>query len=202
MATPTAAAVVTTKSLTGLDIGIIAVYFVIIFGIGVYFARKGRNSVDYFLAGRNVGWFAIGLAKKVVLADHLLAPRVEQLFADPLQWDAPTSWLLGILFGFQIYFDFSGYCDMAIGLGRFFGLELRINFATPYVSRTPSEFWSRWNITLSRWFGDYVYVPPYVPHREENPSPDEEAVVVIARSTQEAIVVNLPSLHGIDPPPA
>ena len=110
-------------------------------------------------AASGVGWFVIGLAKKVVLADHLLAPRVEQLFADPLQWDAPTSWLLGILFGFQIYFDFSGYCDMAIGLGRFFGLELRINFATPYVSRTPSEFWSRWNITLSRWFGDYVYVP-------------------------------------------
>jgi SSS family solute:Na+ symporter len=60
MASPTEAAVVTSKSLTGLDIGIIAVYFVIIFGIGVYFARKGRNSVDYFLAGRNVGWFAIG----------------------------------------------------------------------------------------------------------------------------------------------
>lgn len=60
MASPTVAAVVTTKSLTGLDIGIIAVYFVIIFGIGLYFARKGRNSVDYFLAGRNVGWFAIG----------------------------------------------------------------------------------------------------------------------------------------------
>ena len=59
MASP-AAAVVTTKALTGLDIGIIAVYFVIIFGIGVYFARKGRSSVDYFLAGRNVGWFAIG----------------------------------------------------------------------------------------------------------------------------------------------
>ena len=60
MASPAAAAVVTTKSLTGLDIGIIAIYFVIIFGIGVYFARKGRSSVDYFLAGRNVGWFAIG----------------------------------------------------------------------------------------------------------------------------------------------
>ena len=60
MASPTEVAVVTTKSLTGLDIGIIAVYFVIIFGIGVYFARKGRTSVDYFLAGRNVGWFAIG----------------------------------------------------------------------------------------------------------------------------------------------
>src|SRR4030095_5495529 len=61
MASPTAAAaVVTSKSLTGLDIGIIAIYFIIIFGIGVYFARKGRNPVDYFLAGRNVGWFAIG----------------------------------------------------------------------------------------------------------------------------------------------
>jgi solute:Na+ symporter, SSS family len=60
MASPTEAAVVTTKSLTGLDIGIIAVYFIIIFGIGVYFARRGRSSVDYFLAGRNVGWFAIG----------------------------------------------------------------------------------------------------------------------------------------------
>ena len=60
MASPAEAVVVTTKSLTGLDIGIIAVYFVIIFGIGVYFARKGRSSVDYFLAGRNVGWFAIG----------------------------------------------------------------------------------------------------------------------------------------------
>jgi alginate O-acetyltransferase complex protein AlgI len=106
-----------------------------------------------------IGWFAVGLIKKVVLADHLLAPRVEQLFADPLHWDMPTSWLLGILFGFQIYFDFSGYCDMAVGLGKLFGLELRVNFATPYVSRTPSEFWSRWNITLSRWFGDYVYVP-------------------------------------------
>lgn len=105
------------------------------------------------------GWFAIGLVKKVVLADALLAPRVEHLFANALGWDTPTSWLLGILFGFQIYFDFSGYCDMAVGLGRFFGLDLRVNFATPYVSRTPSEFWSRWNITLSRWFGDYVYVP-------------------------------------------
>src|ERR1044072_30670 len=60
MASPAAAAVVTTKALTGLDIGIIAIYFVIIFGIGVYFARKGGSSVDYLLAGRNVGWFALG----------------------------------------------------------------------------------------------------------------------------------------------
>jgi alginate O-acetyltransferase complex protein AlgI len=106
-----------------------------------------------------IGYFLVGLIKKVVLADALLAPRVEGLFADAVRWDAPTSWFLGILFGFQIYYDFSGYCDMAIGLGKLFGFELRVNFSTPYVSRSPSEFWSRWNITLSRWFGDYVYVP-------------------------------------------
>jgi alginate O-acetyltransferase complex protein AlgI len=117
-----------------------------------------RSATASEVAG-GVGYFVIGLAKKVLLADTLLAPRVERLFATPLAWDAPTSWLLGILFGFQIYFDFSGYCDMAVGLGKFFGLDLRINFATPFVSKTPSEFWSRWNITLSRWFGDYVYVP-------------------------------------------
>jgi alginate O-acetyltransferase complex protein AlgI len=120
--------------------------------------RKLRLPTPTELAS-GAGWFTIGLAKKIAFADTLLSPRVERLFAEPLAWDAPTSWLLGILFGFQIYFDFSGYCDMAIGLGKFFGLELRINFTTPYVSKTPSEFWSRWNITLSRWFGDYVYVP-------------------------------------------
>jgi alginate O-acetyltransferase complex protein AlgI len=101
----------------------------------------------------------IGVFKKVVLTDYLLAPRVETLFADATTWNAPSAWLLGLLFGFQIYFDFSGYCDMALGLGKVFGLDLRVNFSTPYVSKTPSEFWSRWNITLSRWFGDYVYIP-------------------------------------------
>jgi alginate O-acetyltransferase complex protein AlgI len=106
-----------------------------------------------------VVWFSVGLVKKAVIADVLLAPRVDELFATAHSWDTPTAWFLGILFGFQIYFDFSGYCDMAIGLGRFFGLDLTVNFSTPYVSRSPSEFWSRWNITLSRWFGDYVYIP-------------------------------------------
>ena len=70
-----------------------------------------------------------------------------------------AAWLAPLLFGFQIYFDFSGYVDMALGMSRLFGLELMPNFSTPYISRTPSEFWSRWNITLSRWFGDYVYIP-------------------------------------------
>ena len=108
---------------------------------------------------QGIALFGIGLVKKVAISDVLLTPRSDALWQQAVQWDAPTSWLLALLFGFQIYFDFSGYCDMAIGLGRIFGLELKINFATPYVSRTPSEFWSRWNITLSRWFGDYVYIP-------------------------------------------
>lgn len=110
-------------------------------------------------AAQGAVWFVIGLVKKVVFADLLIAPRVDALFANATGWDTPTSWLLGALFGFQIYFDFAGYCDMAVGLGKLFGIELRINFSTPYVSRSPSEFWSRWNITLSRWFGDYVYIP-------------------------------------------
>jgi alginate O-acetyltransferase complex protein AlgI len=103
--------------------------------------------------------FITGLFKKAILTDRILGPRVDELFAQATAWDTPSSWLLGLLFGFQIYFDFSGYVDMALGIGKFFGLELRPNFSTPYVSRTPSEFWSRWNITLSRWFGDYVYIP-------------------------------------------
>lgn len=103
--------------------------------------------------------FLAGLIKKVVLADALLSGRVDTLFAAGSQLSTAAAWLAPLLFGFQIYFDFSGYVDMALGMSRFFGLELMPNFATPFIARTPSEFWSRWNITLSRWFGDYVYIP-------------------------------------------
>jgi len=102
----------------------------------------------------------IGLFKKVLIADELLSGRVDLLFDDsPGGLPVAAAWLAPLLFGFQIYFDFSGYVDMAIGMSRLFGLELKQNFSTPFISRTPSEFWSRWNITLSRWFGDYVYIP-------------------------------------------
>lgn len=103
--------------------------------------------------------FVIGLIKKVIGADLLLSGRVNALFASGADLSAGAAWLAPLLFGFQIYFDFSGYVDMALGMSRLFGLELKQNFSTPYLSRTPSEFWSRWNITLSRWFGDYVYIP-------------------------------------------
>jgi alginate O-acetyltransferase complex protein AlgI len=100
-----------------------------------------------------------GLIKKVVFADELLAGRVDALFAAGDDLSMGAAWLAPLLFGFQIYFDFSGYVDMALGMSKLFGLELMPNFSTPFLSRTPSEFWSRWNITLSRWFGDYVYIP-------------------------------------------
>jgi alginate O-acetyltransferase complex protein AlgI len=100
-----------------------------------------------------------GLIKKVVFADVLLSARVDSLFASGAELSIGAAWLAPLLFGFQIYFDFSGYVDMALGMSRLFGLELKPNFSTPYVSHTPSEFWSRWNMTLSRWFGDYVYIP-------------------------------------------
>jgi len=102
----------------------------------------------------------VGLFKKVLVADELLSGRVDLLFdSAPNDLSFAAAWLAPLLFGFQIYFDFSGYVDMAIGMSRLFGLELKPNFSTPFIARTPSEFWSRWNITLSRWFGDYVYIP-------------------------------------------
>lgn len=103
--------------------------------------------------------FLTGVIKKVIFADALLSGRVDALFASGSDLSIAAAWLAPLLFGFQIYFDFSGYVDMALGMSRLFGLELMPNFSTPFISRTPSEFWSRWNITLSRWFGDYVYIP-------------------------------------------
>src|SRR5262249_29766258 len=98
-----------------------------------------------------------GLAKKVVVADNL-SPFVERVFADPGIWPSAVIWLGAIAFAAQIYCDFSGYSDMAIGLGRVFGLELPLNFNHPYFSRNPAEFWRRWHMTLSFWLRDYLYI--------------------------------------------
>jgi len=100
----------------------------------------------------------IGCFKKVVVADSCaILPNYAFDPATPLNW----SWaLLGsIAFAFQIYGDFSGYTDMAIGSARLLGIELSQNFRFPYLARGPSEFWQRWHITLSSWFRDYVYIP-------------------------------------------
>ena len=103
--------------------------------------------------------FALGLTKKVVIADSL-APMVDACFATPAdEMTTAVAWLGAIGYTLQLYFDFSGYSDMAIGLGRMLGFRLPENFARPYSSATITEFWRRWHMSLSRWFRDYVYLP-------------------------------------------
>ena len=103
--------------------------------------------------------FVIGLAKKVLIA-NLVAGPADKIFAMPFEeLSAGHAWLGIICYPLQIYFDFSGYSDMAIGLGRMFGFRFPENFRWPYIADTVQEFWRRWHISLSTWFRDYVYVP-------------------------------------------
>jgi alginate O-acetyltransferase complex protein AlgI len=99
----------------------------------------------------------LGLVKKVVFADSL-APVVNDLF-HTVPTNALTAWAGAWLFGFQIYFDFSGYTDIALGSAMLLGIRLPINFRTPYLATNPREFWHRWHITLSMWIRDYLYLP-------------------------------------------
>lgn len=99
----------------------------------------------------------LGLGKKVLLADEF--GRMLSAFPSAGAMDTPTAWLGMVLFAMQMYFDFSGYSDMAIGLARFFGFELPENFDHPYTSTSVTEFWRRWHISLGAWFREYVYIP-------------------------------------------
>ncbi len=101
--------------------------------------------------------FAVGLTKKVLVADRI-GNLVDPLILDMSKLTSLTGWLALIGYSMQIYFDFSGYSDMAIGLGRLFGIELPQNFNSPYKALNPSDFWRRWHITLSRWLKDYLYI--------------------------------------------
>jgi alginate O-acetyltransferase complex protein AlgI len=99
-----------------------------------------------------------GMFKKVVIADSL-APMVDNIFSNYEDFGGGTLWLGAIYFAFQIYCDFSGYSDIAIGTSKLFGFELMSNFKFPYFSRNIGEFWRRWHISLSTWFRDYLYIP-------------------------------------------
>lgn len=116
-----------------------------------------KETVDKFASG--VQRFCAGLAKKVLLADtvYVLLNYYHEAFA--FEQTVLGAWLIVILYTFQIYFDFSGYSDMAIGLGRMLGFEFLENFDYPYVSKSITEFWRRWHISLSTWFREYVYIP-------------------------------------------
>ena len=119
---------------------------------------KGRTeSRDQF--SRGISRFLQGLGKKVLLANSigLVWEQVSAMPADTLP--ALTAWIGLFAFAFQIYFDFSGYSDMAVGMGLMFGFHFPENFDHPYRSKSITEFWRRWHITLSSWFRDYVYIP-------------------------------------------
>jgi alginate O-acetyltransferase complex protein AlgI len=118
-----------------------------------------ERSVDIPMFAEGVRRFIIGLAKKVLLANNigLLWHTISSSSLDSMP--ALTAWLGIIAFAFQIYFDFSGYSDMAIGLGLMFGFRFNENFNRPYVSQSITDFWRRWHISLSSWFRDYVYIP-------------------------------------------
>ena len=116
-----------------------------------------KESVEQFADG--VKRFAIGLGKKVILANNIGFLFSEISGTPQSELSVTASWLGILAYTFQIYFDFSGYSDMAIGLGKMFGFDFLENFNYPYISKSITEFWRRWHISLSTWFRDYVYIP-------------------------------------------
>ncbi len=119
--------------------------------------RKRATNLDDFSKGAIR--FAYGLAKKVIIADSLGVIADVAFAAKPDSLTTPTAWLGIFAYTFQIYFDFSAYSDMAIGLGRIFGFRFPENFNRPYSALSVTDFWRRWHITLSNWFRDYLYIP-------------------------------------------
>lgn len=119
--------------------------------------RRANETIDNKILG--FYRFIIGLSKKVLIA-NILAEYVDKVFAMPTsEIGFAASWLGIIAYTFQIYFDFSGYSDMAIGIGRMIGFKFPENFNNPYISQSVSEFWKRWHITLGSWMMDYLYIP-------------------------------------------
>lgn len=116
-----------------------------------------KRSVTYADVTDGLRLMLWGFVKKMLLADRC-APIVNAIYANP-QADGTDLWMGAVLFAFQIYGDFSGYSDIAIGTSRLFGIRLMQNFNVPYFSRNVAEFWRRWHISLMSWFKDYVYIP-------------------------------------------
>lgn len=129
--------------------------------------EKARNLLPQFLSKREFDYSQAvsgmqqtlwGLFKKVVIADNC-AYFVDHCFENPMGLNSPTLFLGILCFGFQIYCDFSGYSDMAVGMAKLFGIRLQQNFRSPYFSRSIIDFWRRWHVSLMEWLKDYVYIP-------------------------------------------
>ena len=117
-----------------------------------------QRRFDYSMAVDGLRQMLWGFFKKLIIADGC-AVYVDRIYADPTAYASPTLIVAALLFSFQIYGDFSGYSDIAIGTAKLFGINLRRNFNVPYFSRDIAEFWRRWHISLTTWFRDYVYIP-------------------------------------------
>ena len=119
--------------------------------------RTKNDTIDNRLIG--LYQFIIGLAKKVIIANHL-GEHADQIFG--LNYDnlgASTAWVGALCYTFQLYFDFSGYSDMAIGLAKMVGFKIPENFNNPYIASSVTEFWRRWHISLGKWMRNYLYIP-------------------------------------------
>jgi len=119
---------------------------------------RKTQSFDYHRVVNGLQLMAWGLFKKVVIADRL-SELVDMIFSDPHRYSGPGLYIASVFFTFQIYCDFSGYSDMAIGAAEVMGFKLMRNFNRPYFAKSASDFWHRWHISLSTWFRDYLYIP-------------------------------------------
>lgn len=118
-----------------------------------------NRTVNFRKVTYGVKRFIIGLSKKMLLANTLGAVA-DKIFSQPVeQFDSATAWIGAVAYALQLFYDFSGYSDMAIGLGYIFGFKFLENFNYPYISRSITEFWRRWHISLSTWFKEYLYIP-------------------------------------------
>ena len=119
---------------------------------------KKERTFDIYQASYGMKLMAVGYFKKLVVAG-LLAPTVDKIYDNPESYVGLVYIIATFMFALQIYCDFSGYTDISIGCAKLFGMELSENFKSPYFSRSIKEFWSRWHISLSTWFRDYLYIP-------------------------------------------
>ena len=124
--------------------------------LALQLSDPGRASAADLRLG--LGCFAFGLMKKLAISDHL-GPYVASVYSNPAAYGAGTLWLATLAYSLQLYCDFSGYCDMAVGVARMMGVRLTENFAQPYLAVSIKDFWRRWHVSLSSWLGEYIYKP-------------------------------------------
>ena len=120
--------------------------------------NKKITKVDYFNLSKGLFIFLLGLSKKLIIADTF-SLIVNQGYSNVNLLSTWEAWITSVFYSIQLYFDFSGYSDMAIGLGLMFNIKLPVNFNSPYKAESIKEFWRRWHITLSRFLRDYLYIP-------------------------------------------